>query len=335
MSRGLSILLVGGYGAVGTEAAQTIRGRHPRAHLTIAGRDGAKAAALARSLGNAESIECDLATPGLGLTQEGRYRAVAVFAKDDYLHGLDLAVDHGAAYAAVSEYAVEIAPLVARSVGDAQGIPILMLSHHLGGLVTLVALHYAREFAAVGAVRIGALFDPDDLGGATAEADAARVARAAPYPQVRDQGRWTWAEEAKVSRQFYDAAGDLHTGTGLSLLDVASVAAATRALSVRFDVAVRAPADGADSRHEVVIEIEGCRAGHLTETSRIVIRDDAHHTRMSGRTMAFALERLLGLDGHPAPQPSLLLPETILNPATIVQLAQASGIGIDVQRQPI
>lgn len=72
----------------------------------------------------------------------------------------------------------------------------------------------------------------------------------------------------------------------------------------------------------MVVEIERRRADQQKAYSRIDIHDDAHHSRMSGRTMAFGLERLLGLDGRPAPQPGLRLPETMLDAAAIVQLAQ-------------
>lgn len=329
-----SVLLVGGYGAVGAEAARTLRRRHPHVRLTIAGRDQAKAEALAHSLGNADGIECDLTAPGLGISHADRYRAVAVFAKDDYSNGLDFAIDHGAAYVAVSEYAVEMAPLLARSVGDGRGIPILLLSHHLGGLVTMTTLHYASELAAVTAVRIGAIFDPEDLGGATAQLDAARVARASPNPLLRLDGQWIWAEAPMSERVFRDADGAIQQGTGLSLLDVTSIAAATNAPSVRFDVAVRDPAVESRPRHDVVIEIEGRHHDQEEAHLRIDIHDDAYHFGMSGRTMAFGLERLLGLDGRETPQPGLHLPETMLDAATLIQLTQAHGAAISIDHQP-
>lgn len=232
----------------------------------------------------------------------------------------------------MSEYAVEIAPVLARSVGDGRGIPILLLSHHLGGLVTMTTLHYATEFAVVDDVRIGAIFDAEDLGGATAQVDAARVARASPHPLLRQDGRWIWADETLSRREFHDSDGTAHGGTALSLLDVASVTAATKAPSVRFDVAVRAPNPNSRPRHDVVIEIEGQYASKQKAHLRIDIHDDAHHFRMSGRTMAFGLGRLLGLDGRPAPPPGLHLPETILGAAAIVQLAQMDGTAINIHR---
>lgn len=325
------ILLIGGYGAVGSEAARTIRRLYPRTRLIIAGRDRARAEALAADLGDAEGVHCDLTTPDLGLKPSNRYRGIAVFAKDERLLALDKAIAQGAAYVSISEYAVEIAPLIARSNGDGRHIPILMLSHHLGGLVTMTTLHHARDMAEIGAVRVGAIFDPADLGGATAQADAARVARATPFPLLLHDRRWVWAEGSELTRRFSGADGTIYDGAALSLLDVTSIAAATRARSVRFDVALRETTTASQARHEVVIEIDGFLRGHEPANLRIAIQDQGFHTRMSGRAIAFALERMLGLDGRPAMQAGMHLPENVLDAARIVHLARASGILIDIQ----
>ena len=50
-----------------------------------------------------------------------------------------------------------------------------------------------------------------------------------------------------------------------------------------------------------------------------------------GRATAFALERLLGLDGRPAMPSGLCLPEYVLDAAHVVSRARSSGIMIDVQ----
>lgn len=317
-----NILLIGGYGAVGSEAARTLRRLYPNVKLLIAGRNRTRAAALAAELGRAEAVECDLTTPGLGLAPGLRYRGLGVFAKDH-------AIDAGAAYVAISDYAVEIAPLIARSGGDGKHIPILLLGHHLGGLVTLATLHHARHLE-ITAIRIGAIFDEADLGGATAQVDAARVARATPHPLMLHEGRWLWAEEPQSMRPFSGADGVVYDGAAISLLDVASLAAATRARSVRFDVAVREPATALKARHEVIIEVEGHARDHRDATLRIVIAGEGFHTKASGSAVAFALERLLGLDGKPATPPGLWLPENVLDAAHFVDRARASGVMIDV-----
>jgi hypothetical protein len=320
------ILMVGGYGAVGREAAKTIRHLYPDVKLVIAGRDITRAADLAAELGGAEGVACDLTMPGLGLAHGLAYRGVAVFAKDEHLHALDHAIATGVAYIAISDYAVEIAPLVARSGGDGRHIPILLLGHHLGGLVTMATLHHTRDLKDVTAVRIGAIFDEADLGGATAQADAARVARATPHPLIRHEGRWLWAEGQHLTRQFSGIDGAVHDGTALSLIDVASIAAVTKARSVRFDVAVREPSP--KTRHEVVIEVEGHGLDDRTEYRRITMESEGFHTMASGRVVAFALGRLLGLDRQLAVPAGLWLPENILDAADVVSLARETGIAI-------
>jgi hypothetical protein len=325
------ILLIGGYGSVGSEAARTLRRLYPNTRLVIAGRDHARAIALAAELGHAEAEYCDLAIPTLGLDSERRYRGIVVFAKDESLHALGLSIAQGSAYVSISEYAVEIAPLVARATGEGRHIPILLLSHHLGGLVTMVALQHASAFSQVEAIRVGAVFDADDLGGATAQADAARVARITPHPLLLEGGRWLWGYGPQQRRCFVDVEGIPRDGVAFSLLDVPSIAAATKARSVRFDVAIREATKDYRSRHEVVIEIDGISMDHRAETCRVTIQDAGFHTGMSGRTIAFALERLLGLDGQPRMQAGFNLPENALNAKRIISLARASGILINSQ----
>lgn len=54
-------------------------------------------------------------------------------------------------------------------------------------------------------------------------------------------------------------------------LHVTSIAAATKARSVRFDVAIRESAATPKARHEVVIEIERRMRDHRPENLRIAI----------------------------------------------------------------
>ncbi|KMK64631.1 hypothetical protein [Puniceibacterium sp. IMCC21224] len=327
------ILMVGGYGAVGREAAKTIRQLYPNMKLIIAGRDVTRATALAEELGVAQGVGCDLTTPGLGLAPGLIYRAVVVFAKDEYLHALDNAIANGAAYVAISDYAVEIAPLTTRSGTDGRQIPILLFGHHLGGLVTMATLHHTRDFADVISVRVAAIFDEADLGGATAQADAARVGRATPHPLIRHEGRWLWAEGSNLTRRFAGSDGVVYEASALSLLDVASIAAATKARSVRFDVTVREPSPTA--RHEVVIEVEGRGRDSRTINRRITIESNGFHTMASGRVLAFALERVLGLDGRSATPAGLWFPENVLDAAHVVSLACEHGIAINGQNAPM
>jgi hypothetical protein len=326
------VLLVGGYGAVGAHAARTLRALHPSLPLLIAGRRLERAETLARSLGNARAITVDLSRPDLGLDEHLAIDAVAMFVKDSGLNGLRTATRRAVPYMTMSEYAFDVAPVVARWAHAAGRIPMMLLGHHLGGLATLTALHYAQEFADVSSIRIGALFDENDLGTATAQADAALAQRVSPHPLRLQAGRWTWANERDTGSTLQAADGTPHPSHSYSLLDVVSIAAASEARDVTFDVAIRATGADGQPRHEVIVEIDGTRIDQADGPRRFAITDDAHHARMSGQGAALALTHTAGLGNTRAAPPGLHLPETLLDPSATV--AQLHALDVNVRPLP-
>src|SRR5687768_683043 len=90
MAKHHPVLIVGGSGIVGSQAAQTLRRLHPELPIAIGGRDLERAKKTTRAVGNAEAIQVDVGQPNLGLTDE-RFSAVVMFAKDDTLNGLKFA----------------------------------------------------------------------------------------------------------------------------------------------------------------------------------------------------------------------------------------------------
>lgn len=71
-----SVLLLGGYGSLGSRIARLLRQHHPELHLTIAGRNREKAGALATELGNADTALVNLSRADLGLPQEHAFSVV-------------------------------------------------------------------------------------------------------------------------------------------------------------------------------------------------------------------------------------------------------------------
>jgi len=55
-----AVLIVGGYGVVGSQIAQIFRQRHPDIPLVLSGRNPSQGKQLAKQLGNAESISLDI-----------------------------------------------------------------------------------------------------------------------------------------------------------------------------------------------------------------------------------------------------------------------------------
>ena len=80
------VLIVGGSGLVGSLAAGLLRRFQPRLPIAIGGRDLARAAAVAETLGNAQALQVDLQRRDLGVPAGVPFSAVVVFVKDDTLN---------------------------------------------------------------------------------------------------------------------------------------------------------------------------------------------------------------------------------------------------------
>ncbi|MBW8808314.1 MAG: hypothetical protein JF591_05670 [Lysobacter sp.] len=94
------VLIIGGSGVVGAQGAQALRRLHPELPIAIAGRDLARAEAVAATLGHAQALRVDLQRADLGLPEDAQFSAVVLFVKDDTLNSLKYAQRHGLPYVA-------------------------------------------------------------------------------------------------------------------------------------------------------------------------------------------------------------------------------------------
>jgi hypothetical protein len=315
------VLFIGGSGVVGTRAARALRRLQPDLPITIGARDLGRAEAVARDVGGADAIRIDLERRDLGLPVETSFSAVVVLLKDATLHSMRYAQAHGLPYVSFSDWVFDIAPEVALYVHAPASAPVLLLGHLMGGTVTLATLHFAREFRTVDAVEIGGLFDDDDVGGPTASIDMDRLSSAVPRSLLLRDGKWLWVGGDAAARQYSGTDGIERRGQPFPMLDVVSLAAATGARSVRVDFALREAAHrprGQGPSLEVIIEIEGQRADGTRARVRHEIIDGDVFSTLSARGAALAVERLLGLAGGPPVPPGLYHPESVLDPAYVV-----------------
>lgn len=321
MSQSHPILLLGGYGSLGARTARLLRRRHRDLPLVIAGRDLAKAQALADELGFAAPAVIDLAATDLGLGPDRRFSVVVAAVRDLTLNAVRYAQAQGAAYVALSEAGFEWPPIVAAYVARPQTSPILILSHSMGSAISVTARHIASETGAVEAISLGLTLDPHDPYGAQSAVDMERIAQVGPAPLLRDGGRWVWAAGDLGQRAFTGPGGAARHGGAYGLSDVLGLAAATDAASIRLDVAEgNTVSPGA---HEATIEIVGGGATRVVD-----LIDPEGHVSLSAKGLVLNLERLLGLDGAPAPGPGLYLPEILLDAGAFVDGLRELGVTI-------
>lgn len=325
------VLLIGGSGVVGAEAARTLRRLHPGLPITIGARDLPKAGAIAEQIGLATTVQVDLGRGDLGLPTGTRYGAVAVFFKDHGLSSLRYAQAHGLPYLSISSGVFEIGPEVALFIKSPTRAPVLMASNWLAGAATLPALHFAKAFRAIEAIEIAAVLDEEDMGGPAAYADFERLTTVAPHALILQDRQWRWATGEDASRRLLAVDGAELTARAFSALDVLSLAGATDAQSVRFDLVYGQSASrrrGEPFSTEIVIEIEGERNDGTSGRVRHELVHPAGQAPVTALCVAVAIERLLGLaDGNPV-SPGLYLPETLIDPAYLVQRLEEIGTRI-------
>lgn len=327
-----TVLLIGGSGVVGRRAARALRKLQPELPIVIAGRDVQKAASVAAETGGpTTSLAADLGRDDLGLPLDASFGAVAVFVKDVGMRSLRYAQEKGIPYVAFSDFSFDIAPAIGLFVHQPKRAPLLMLGHVVGGTATLAALHFAKELREVWSIEITGVAGSDDTGGPAAQADFVRYAQGGHGALVLRDGDWIWLKDAASARAIVDSHGKERIAHALPLLDVVSLAAVTKARSLRVDLTIRSP-DEQKCATEVIIELKGSGQNGSASTIRVTLADNDVHARMSACGAALALERLLGRRGGSPVAPGLYHPETILDPSASLERLVELGVRVDVAR---
>jgi len=322
------VLFIGGAGKVGALAARTLRKLHPELPLTIGGRDLGRAAAVARELGSADTVKVDLERPDLGLPAGAAFSAVVMFVKDDTFHSMKYAQAKGVPLLGISTALYEVGPEVAYFIHKPTSAPILMASHWLAGAATLSTLLFAREFRALQAIDIAVLLDEEDLGGPAAYADYERQMKSLASAQLLKDGKWAWVQGEEGARTFTLVDGTPVQGQATSFLDVASLAAATGARSIRFDFAMGQSSTrrrGEPFSTEIILELTGERQDGTTGRVRHEIVHLQGQAPVTAVGVAVGVERLLGLAGGAPVAPGLYTPDVLIDPAYLVRRLEEFG----------
>ncbi|MFY0537761.1 hypothetical protein [Nannocystis pusilla] len=199
-----------------------------------------------------------------------------------------------------ASFAFEIGPELAHYVQRPHSAPIVVLGHVFGGIGTLAALHFAREFVQnVESIALAGVVDADDQGGPASQADFVRLTEECPSALIRRDGLWRWVGGQEALRQVVDVGGVMRQAQALPLLDVVSLAAALDARSLRVDFAGRDKVSGKAPSTELLVEIAGEGRDGEPVQARYELVDGDVYANLSAHGAALATERLLGLAGGP------------------------------------
>lgn len=321
------ILLVGGSGVVGRWAARHLRDAHPDAPLLIGGRDRAKADRLAAEIGNAEGVAIDLAADDLGLGRRP-VSAVAVLLPDATRAGLRHANAQGVPHISVASGVEDMAPDVSTFMQHPRKAAVLLGTEWLVGATTIPTLDATRGFGRLHEIRLGAVFDEEDLGGAAHLTDLKALTEEIAPAFTRRDGAYVWRQGEDARATVHALDGTPMQAFGLSINDVVALAVATGAPNVEFNLALGVSSSrrrGEALSTEIIIELDGeDRAGQPLRVRRAVVHPEGQFP-VTGLGVAMVLERLVGLDGKPAAEPGLYFPYQLLDPDAYAARFEAIG----------
>ncbi|KQX55414.1 MULTISPECIES: hypothetical protein [unclassified Ensifer] len=327
-SKFLPVLIVGGSGVVGSQAARIIRRLHPTLPIAIGGRDLGRAEAVAREVGGAVGVSVDLSRPDLGLGDAPRFSAVVIFLKDEKLSSMRYAQRHGIPYISLSSGTFEVGPEMAQYIHAPDSAPILLASHWLAGAAIFPILDFAKAYEAIDTIRIGVLLDEEDMGGPAALADYNRITGLAPAALTVADGKFHWAGGEDSKARFRSVDGVELEATAYSPFDVMALSARTNASDIRLDLAYSVSASrrrGEPFSTEIAIDIKGRdKHGELVDRRYEIVHPQGQ-APLTALGVALAVERMLGLEGGAAPAPGLYLPEVLIEPAYYVRRMKEFG----------
>lgn len=231
------ILLVGGSGIVGRWTARFLRAAHPDMPILIGGRAVHKTEEAAAEIGNAEGLVVDLAADDLGVGDR-QVSAVAVLFMDERIGGLRFAQSRRVPHISISPGINEMGPEVAAYIQKPDTAPVVLGTEWLVGATTVPTLAFAKAYSRVHDIAIGALLDEQDAFGPAEEADLKRQTKTNPAALVRRDGAYLWRVGDDANSNFRSVDGTEIDASAFSPYDVVSLAAATGAPNVQFNLAI-------------------------------------------------------------------------------------------------
>ncbi|ATB45273.1 saccharopine dehydrogenase NADP-binding domain-containing protein [Corallococcus macrosporus] len=353
-----SVVLVGGYGVVGTWLARLLRERHPELPLVIAGRRREPAEALARRLGNAEAAVLDVAAPDPLASLAGRPRAVVSLVNDPEDAVLRSAVREGVAVLDITRWTSRLKAAVLRLAGTPPRAPVLLSSAWMAGLVPRLVAGAAEQVGRVERVDVGIRFaladqaGPDSLeymdrlgltfditeGGAERQVLPLTEGRRVLFPDGRPTRVFRLDTPEQTTLPLVLGAHTVSTRLGFDSGAVTWLLAALQQVGLlrllqhpRLTPMRRAlmASSGKGGEAAWVADVEGAR-GAL----RIEVVDPKGQAHLTAVGALLGVERLLGRDGAPALAAGVWLPEHDARPELALAVLRDCGVQARFEAQP-
>ena len=322
------ILIVGGYGMVGSNIARLIRKADKGINLILGGRNPDNGMSLAKELNHTETAYVNL-EEGFDLSAFEKIDLI-ISAVDDHSNILrETAISKGIACIAVSELADQIAPTAFLGLHKAIAAPVVYAGHWQAGLLTLMARELASKFSQIETIELAGLYDPKDMVGPLV---ANEVSGFVGEALIRKEGNWLSVQAKENPRTIHLHNGSSAIGYPMSTLDVPSIAAFTSAKNIRFDFITGesiGTGKGLHASHDLYITISGTLLSGEERTFSTIVSGPEGNSHLTAVGVYLITEKILGLNGESESKTGgLYLPETIISNQNISNRLKEFGVEV-------
>lgn len=326
------ILIVGGYGLVGSTIAKHVRAINKDVEIIIAGRNPEKGMTLAQELENASTTYLDLEDTKLINEFNWKQFDLIVSAVADPADTLiQTAINHHVAHIGISKISDQVAPILFAGLQSQPKRPIVLLGHWQAGTISTVLQKAAKEFRHINKVELTALYDVRDPIGQMVINELSNAESWMNRGYIREDGKWKWVDAEKNKRFTYKDSGHVMEGKPMASLDLPSLASITKASHIRFDLAQDESIGtiaGNKASHDVYIDLEGILQSGEQIKQRTIVSDPNGQAHLTALGVLVTIERILGLDGNPPASGGIHLPETLLSLEKAIARFKQFGVEI-------
>lgn len=352
-----AILVVGGYGVVGSQVCRLLRERHPAAQLLIGGRSPDKAAALAREL-DATPVRIDTCDADPLASLEERPRLVIAAVNDPRDALLLATVRRAVALVDIARWTARLHAALLRLATESVSAPVMLASGWMGGVAPLLAMAAARQVWPPTSIEIDILYGAADLAGPDSvdyvdrlevpfeviDAGRERLVKpftgghvvAFPGAGRRRTYRLDTPEQATLpivtgastvaTRIVFDSRAATATLVALKRLGVIRLLSAERFTRLRRKLLFPQTASSQGTPTVVLATVRG--EGAVVRASVV---DRAGQSHLTALGAVIAAERALGLDGLAAAPAAVTFPEQHPRPQSALATLRQHGVEIIIE----
>lgn len=353
-----AILIVGGYGVVGSQVARLFRQRHPAIPILLGGRNPASASKLIDEIDNAEAIKLDVTVDKPLTTLDANPIVILNVVNDSDNTLLIDSINRSIAYIDVTRWTEKMREAIdCASTKNLQG-PVVLSSGWMAGVTALIAAAASQRFSIINSIDIDILYGMGDKSGPNSIEYIDRMA--VPFEIVLEgekQQRYPFSDpktvkfpsgyKGKVYR--FDTPDQMTLPTSLKAKSVSSrigydSALITGSLAFLIKSGVMKLLDrpifdgirrgllyssGEGASHEIVIEIIGTDSAGKPKVSVVSIVDPKGQTHLTALGAVIQLERVLALNDQQALTTDIHFPEQNTQFSAALSLLDDNGVKIN------